>query len=695
MKKHLLILLVFIGIPVLAGNIDRKNVVTRHNVVTRSTLPYSPAQVGNGKFAFGMDITGLQSFVPFSTLSDWSWHSFPLPEGKTPEDYKPVMVESYGKSIPYLNFNPQEEEISKWLKANPHRFNLGRVGFVLMKNDGTVASEADLAYAKQHIDLWTGIVSSSFELEGREVRVRTSCHPQADMIGVKVESPLLAEGRLYVFIEFPYADEREFCKHVGNYEAPERHSSSFRKTGPDGVALNHTLDSTSYDVLVNWSGDACFAEEKAHRYVLKPSGTDKFEFSCNFVQPGSEAARSVSADEIEKAGAAAWESYWESGAAVDFSGVKDSRWMELERRVVLSQYLMRINECGLLPPQESGLVNNGWYGRFHWEMIWWHVAHYGLWDRWDCFDSYLGVYNDFRAEAEARAASEGRKGARWPKCTGNFNREWPCQAHAFLCWQQPHPIYFAEMEYRANPSEAVLDKWKDIVVLTADYMADCVFWDRKKHKYVIGPPTVPVSENTDPYTTLNPIFELSYFRYGLRTALYWADRLGLPEKRVAQWRNVYSKLAPLPVENGFYVTCEGMSDMWTKYNFEHPALTGVYGWLPGDGVDIDTFRRTFYNVLDKWQMNKIWGWDYPMLAMAAARMGDREKAVELLLTTAHKFSFDVHGFADVWPFPYFPANGGLLTAIAMMCGGWDGSKGRAPGFPKEWKIKYEGFNKMQ
>ena len=64
----------------------------------------------------------------------------------------------------------------------------------------------------------------------------------------------------------------------------------------------------------------------------------------------------------------------------------------------------------------------------------------------ECFDNYLNVYKDFMPKALERAKSEGRSGARWPKCTGNFNREWPGSAHAYLIWHEPHPIYFAEMQ---------------------------------------------------------------------------------------------------------------------------------------------------------------------------------------------------------------------------------------------------------
>jgi len=48
--------------------IDRKAVVDRHRIVTNKLDLLSPAQVGNGEFAFAVDITGLQTFVPFNTL---------------------------------------------------------------------------------------------------------------------------------------------------------------------------------------------------------------------------------------------------------------------------------------------------------------------------------------------------------------------------------------------------------------------------------------------------------------------------------------------------------------------------------------------------------------------------------------------------------------------------------------------------
>lgn len=47
---------------------------------------------------------------------------------------------------------------------------------------------------------------------------------------------------------------------------------------------------------------------------------------------------------------------------------------------------------------------------------------------------------------------------------------------------------------------------------------------------------------------------------------------------------------------------------------------------------------------------------------------------------------------------YFPGNGGLLYALAMMAAGWDGAPDRhAPGFPDDgsWVVRHEGLMKAQ
>jgi hypothetical protein len=117
--------------------------------------------------------------------------------------------------------------------------------------------------------------------------------------------------------------------------------------------------------------------------------------------------------------------------------------------------------------------------------------------------------------------------------------------------------------------------------------------------------------------------------------------------------------------------------------------------LPGDGADPAVMKATVRKVWQSWQWDrKTWGWDFPMLAMAAARNGEPQIAVDALLHPAARNQFAVNGFSSGGPYPYFPSNGGLLAAVAMMAAGWDGCPERAaPGFPADgsWVVKWEGL----
>jgi len=121
---------------------------------------------------------------------------------------------------------------------------------------------------------------------------------------------------------------------------------------------------------------------------------------------------------------------------------------------------------------------------------------------------------------------------------------------------------------------------------------------------------------------------------------------------------------------------------------------------PGDasaheGVDGATAKRTVLKVWQTWDWQRCWGWDFPWMAMAAARVGEPRLAVDALLQDAGgKNHYDMRGVNTGGPCPYLPGNGGLLYAVAMMAAGWDGCpRTRAPGFPADgtWVVKWEGL----
>ena len=127
-----------------AGKIDRRAVVERHNVETAKTNPKSPAQVGNGEFAYNFDITGMQTFVPFNTLAHWAWHIAPEPrggedfggvpfkvKGKTvflPVDREPLKYPQWRRDFPDFKLSDAQKRRARWLAQNPSAFNLGRIG---------------------------------------------------------------------------------------------------------------------------------------------------------------------------------------------------------------------------------------------------------------------------------------------------------------------------------------------------------------------------------------------------------------------------------------------------------------------------------------------------------------------------------------------------------------------------------------
>jgi hypothetical protein len=671
--------------------IDRYALVSRHNPQIDDSGGLDTAsllQVGNGEFAMALDPTGLQTLAG-NTMAQWGWHSDPMPAGLDPEQYRLEYYTNDGRAIGYPTGGKSQPELHGYLRENPHRLNLGRLRFLL---DGVPLEREQISDVHQSLILWEGCAVSRYKLAGHDVEVTTCCHPRLDMPAVRVHSPLIGSARLRVELAFPYGNSGVSG---ADWEQPGAHTTILQNMSGNQAAWRRELDNDRYHVVLAWPDGGELQRIHEHAYVLSPARSENvLVFSCLFSQnPLTDPLPSYA--ETREASRTHWQHFWETGGAIDLSDSRDERWLELERRIVLSQYLLAVNEAGSLPPQESGLYNSsGWHGKFHLEMHWWHGAHYALWNRWPLFAKSLDWYHKILDKARETAKRQGYSGARWPKMIGPEGRESPSGTGPLLIWQQAHPIFYAELEYRLSPNKKTLDKWQEIVFATADFMTSFPVWDDERKRYILAPPLKTAPENTSQDQSLNPIFELSYWRTGLRLAQQWRKRLDLPASH--QWEQVSAKLASLPADSGRYLSQEGMLDTYTRWNWEHPSLIGIRGMLPGDGVDARLMRTTVKDVFQSWQWDKCWGWDFPMMAMAAARNGFPEIAVESLLHTSPRNQFDQMGLSSGGPFPYFPSNGGLLYAVALMAAGWDGGPdGNAPGFPPsgKWTVRWEALNK--
>jgi len=185
---------------------------------------------------------------------------------------------------------------------------------------------------------------------------------------------------------------------------------------------------------------------------------------------------------------------------------------------------------------------------------------------------------------------------------------------------------------------------------------------------------------------LNPSFETAYWYYGFR----------LMEDKGWRLRQIAVTKGNLASIDGIYTSAEKDGNTSTE---GHPAVLGALGMLPGSElVDTTVMRETLNWMLDNWSWDTASGQDFSMAAMTATRLGEPEKAIEALFMDEPTNSFLPNGQN---PQGYklttnIPGNGALLSAVALMCAGWDGCETENPGFPKDgtWKVKWEGISPL-
>jgi hypothetical protein len=557
-----------------------------------------------------------------------------------------------------------------------------------------------------------------FTADGQKVEVTTGVHPAKDAVYARIVSQLLKNQRATIRLRFPYPTGKH-ADDANDWNQPDKHQSEIVEQSAQKALIKRTLDATTYYVLLQWEGLATLSQCDNHEFELA-ANEDVLTVSAEYLNalPATQAL-AFEYDQYHKATLRHWNAWWKAGAIVDFSQCTDQRAKELERRVVLSQYLTQINCANNMPPQETGLTYNSWFGRPHLEMTWWHAVDFTLWNRPEVVAQMLQWYNQVAYPVARQIAQrQGFKGARWMKMTDPWAGEAPSNTGSFLIWQQPHYIYLAEEMYRANPTTETLKTYGEQVEATAEFMADYVTYDAQQKRYILKGATA-MQECMTKDISYNQPFELAYWQYGLKVAQQWRERQG--KARIAKWDDIIAKLSPLPETDGIYTagiqigsdknheafdpfdaTSKKVETFADKCRNDHPAVLGACGMLPYTSLyNKEQMQRTLNWVMQNWNWQTTWGWDYGMIAMTAARLGEPETALKALLIDTQKNTYlpSGHNFqtADRLRI-YLPGNGALLTAVAMMCAGWDGcSQPLNPGFPQDgrWNVRWEGLQKMQ
>lgn len=725
-------------------SIHRYDLVTRHN--PRLTEPdiLSPLSVGNGDFVYTADVTGMQSLakeyrtaVPLCTMAHWGVHTLPAGHARyhskaeqktqeagvrqlgTPVTDNPTALKaslagrtSYTlndltqTTYPYLDRTvaypvdcaPGEEPVYTWLRENPHRANLALIG---LSYKGQALTAAQLSDISQELALYTGIIHSSYSIEGIPCEVETVCDSDTDTIAFRIQSDALQDG-LSAFLAFPFATPE---KAAGVFPAEgEDHEETILSNNSSVLTLRRRQNNDIYYVTVSVKNGSVEPGVFLHTYRINAAGSTPLSLAVSFAK--EEAPTPLTFDTVLSRSTLSRKKFWEQSAAIDFSRCKDPRAGELERRMMLSEYLLSIQSAGSLPPPETGLTCNSWYGKFHLEMHPWHAAWLPLWGHGDLLMKSLSWYEKHLPEARENARKNGFAGARWPKMVGEGCIDSPSAIAPLLIWQQPHLIFMCELLYQAETNEEkkkeLLSRYFPLLKETADFMADFTVYSTEKDRYELLGPMIPAQECHKPQDVKNPTFELEYWYFGLKTALAWAERLhetSSDNASLATWRTVSDKLlVPSPDKNSLYPAHENCPDTFTHYNEDHPSMLCAYGLLNTGRLNQKVVADTLQKVEDCWDYNSLWGWDFAVLAMTALRLGNTEHALSLLLADTPKNHYVTNGHnnqeGDSSLPLYLPGNGSLLLALAMFAGGFPGANGNA-GFPKNglWDgIEVEGFS---
>ncbi|CAH0191983.1 hypothetical protein SRABI76_01795 [Microbacterium oxydans] len=673
---------------------DRKQLVRRHNPVLTDVHPTAALTVGNGEAALTVDASGLQTFpefhelrpdprrvprdglqglppqrprefdvddfqIPLRTQSTWGWYETTATRNISFEATE-TLYETARGSVPYPDrmglqraADPISEEFvaGAWLHYNPRRAHLGRLALVDV--DGRRPEPSELRDIRTELDLWSGSIHATYELDGERVAVTTVADPVDARFAVRIESALLARGWGIAWVFDSQPDDLAW------FEEPLDEATAWSERSAGHRVAERRIGRSTYAVDIRTDGALASDGQhgviahgsQGHLEVVVTLSSDAMVDACDFAS-------------VETAAAEHWRVYWERGAMVSLQGSEDVRAIELERRIVLSQYLLAVNSAGSMPPAETGLTYNTWTGKFHLEMHWWHAAHFALWGRGDLLERSLPYYHRALDAARGTARRQGYRGARWPKHTDPSARESPSNIGVFLVWQQPHIIHLLELLWQEGRDEAFLLEHYTLVEQTAEFMVD--FVEQRDGRFHLPAPLIPAQESylVDRATTEDPTFELAYWSWALGVANEWRERLGLPADE--EWQQVADGMAlPTVLDDGTYAAVATPPHLIRE---DHPSMLMALGWLPdSDLIDPDVMSATLDSVWEKWDLPSTWGWDYPVMAMAAARLGDLDRAIDALLMRSGKNVYLPNGHNPQMPgflSLYLPANGGLLAAIA-------------------------------
>lgn len=588
----------------------KKSDIIKYNLKFNHIDSKNPVTIGNGDFAITLDQTGTQSLyeiykdIPLSTMSNKNWFY------KDKKDIKTSYVD--GKA--YMLFNLDNDPNYQINRQYPFKYSFMQI--LLYDNDKLIDIN-NIKDVKQELDLYKGIVTSSFNYKEKINKTISFIYQDHDEFNFKLQS-----DNLNLALKFNY---------------PSYTKNGYRLDILPNVLVKEDRITLLYD------------DKNSLSFKLKSSSNYQI-VENTLIFDDNNVSFSLALDEIKEG--KLLDEFWkcDNGIIIDNE--------ELVKKMVLSKYLLHVNSTGIYPPQESGLTYNCWNSKFHLEM---HLIH----SLWNIYNNHVGdlvksfdYYLSIMPSSLKRASLNGYKGLRFPKMTGPDGEDSPSNIGPLLIWQAPHILFMLQEIYYLYNKENIIKKYEPLISGTIDFMIS--FLTLKDSKYQMLDPLLEACESIPLDRCQNPSFELEYWRYTLErqpkidTVLYGHQRY--------DYLDITSKIITPKEDDGIYLKTYGVIDKYDLYK-DHPTEGFLMSFFKSKIVDKEKMVKTIDYILKNMDLSSYWGWDFPFLGLSLLNCGEIEKSIEVtqLNTINNQYLYNGYNTSPRDDLKaYLPGNGAFL-----------------------------------
>lgn len=588
----------------------KKSDIIKYNLKFNHIDSKNPVTIGNGDFAITLDQTGTQSLyeiykdIPLSTMSNKNWFY------KDKKDIKPSYVD--GKA--YMLFNLDNDPNYQINRQYPFKYSFMQI--LLYDNDKLIDIN-NIKDVKQELDLYKGIVTSSFNYKEKINKTTSFIYQDHDEFNFKLQS-----DNLNLALKFNY---------------PSYTKNGYRLDILPNVLVKEDRITLLYD------------DKNSLSFKLKSSSNYQI-VENTLIFDDNNVSFSLALDEIKEG--KLLDEFWkcDNGIIIDNE--------ELVKKMVLSKYLLHVNSTGIYPPQESGLTYNCWNSKFHLEM---HLIH----SLWNIYNNHVGdlvksfdYYLSIMPSSLKRASLNGYKGLRFPKMTGPDGEDSPSNIGPLLIWQASHILFMLQEIYYLYNKENIIKKYEPLISGTIDFMIS--FLTLKDSKYQMLDPLLEACESIPLDRCQNPSFELEYWRYTLErqpkidTVLYGHQRY--------DYLDITSKIITPKEDDGIYLKTYGVIDKYDLYK-DHPTEGFLMSFFKSKIVDKEKMVKTIDYILKNMDLSSYWGWDFPFLGLSLLNCGEIEKSIEVtqLNTINNQYLYNGYNTSPRDDLKaYLPGNGAFL-----------------------------------